>query len=411
MKVGGNAAFLDFMARHPGSPPFGADTKDKYGCRTALLYKDELAKRSKLDEQQFGVGGKVFVEGMTTTDKPVIKTDTDFFDTWDAPPPSSLKAPLNPLASSSAPNLISFGRSPGNTPLNSRPASPRVPSPSLSVGSMALPTVAPVSTGPRTVTSSSLRTATTSNASTRAARPSNSLGGVRTPIAGGSSSLGSGGGARGKLGVKKVVGVNFEEASKKAQEEEERIKQLGFDTLREQEASLAAAAARKASFSTAPTNTSSSSSGGSSGPSGSLAESAKLQAKRGSIDTERLGMGLGRLGFGQASGVSGEQSAKNAAAAAKAATRKANGYDDEASTFSFLPFSSHLFCEKTVQTNFYLIFLLIVANTDYARKTFGNQKGISSDQYHQTGAYDANAAKEAQSRLASFNGATSISSE
>lgn len=36
--------------------------------------------------------------------------------------------------------------------------------------------------------------------------------------------------------------------------------------------------------------------------------------------------------------------------------------------------------------------------------------GISSDMYHQTGAYDANSAREAQGRLASFNGATAISS-
>lgn len=70
--------------------------------------------------------------------------------------------------------------------------------------------------------------------------------------------------------------------------------------------------------------------------------------------------------------------------------------------------------------------------SDYARKTFGTQKGeprtslaltrrsplttqranagISSDMYHQTGAYDANSAREAQNRLQSFNGATSISS-
>lgn len=48
--------------------------------------------------------------------------------------------------------------------------------------------------------------------------------------------------------------------------------------------------------------------------------------------------------------------------------------------------------------------------TDYARKTFGNQKGISSDQYHQTGAYDSRVASEAQSRLSQFNGATAISS-
>ena len=51
-----------------------------------------------------------------------------------------------------------------------------------------------------------------------------------------------------------------------------------------------------------------------------------------------------------------------------------------------------------------------VESSDYARKTFGQQKGISSDMYHQTGAYDAHSAREAQGRLASFNGATAISS-
>jgi hypothetical protein len=49
--------------------------------------------------------------------------------------------------------------------------------------------------------------------------------------------------------------------------------------------------------------------------------------------------------------------------------------------------------------------------TDYARKTFGSQKGISSDMYHQTGSYDANASREAQARLQGFQGASAISSK
>lgn len=45
-----------------------------------------------------------------------------------------------------------------------------------------------------------------------------------------------------------------------------------------------------------------------------------------------------------------------------------------------------------------------------AREKFGNQKGISSDMYFERGNYDANSTREAQTRLQSFQGATSISS-
>lgn len=79
--------------------------------------------------------------------------------------------------------------------------------------------------------------------------------------------------------------------------------------------------------------------------------------------------------------------------------------------------------------------MTVEENTDYARKTFGSAKGpffvpfppalsspllltrspfrcpgISSDQYHQTGSYDAASAREAQARLSQFAGATAISS-
>ena len=37
--------------------------------------------------------------------------------------------------------------------------------------------------------------------------------------------------------------------------------------------------------------------------------------------------------------------------------------------------------------------------------------GISSDMYHQTGSYDANASREAQQRLQNFQGASAISSK
>ncbi|KAG6867604.1 hypothetical protein C0993_000593 [Termitomyces sp. T159_Od127] len=45
-----------------------------------------------------------------------------------------------------------------------------------------------------------------------------------------------------------------------------------------------------------------------------------------------------------------------------------------------------------------------------ARERFGNQKAISSDMFFERNAYDPNAVSEAQTRLQSFRGATSISS-
>ena len=45
-----------------------------------------------------------------------------------------------------------------------------------------------------------------------------------------------------------------------------------------------------------------------------------------------------------------------------------------------------------------------------ARDKFGNQKGISSDMYFGRNSYDPDSVREAQSRLQSFQGATSISS-
>lgn len=46
----------------------------------------------------------------------------------------------------------------------------------------------------------------------------------------------------------------------------------------------------------------------------------------------------------------------------------------------------------------------------YARSKFGNQKGISSDEFFGRANFDPSAAAEAKSRLQGFEGATSISS-
>lgn len=343
MKVGGNASFLDFLARHPGSyNPHSTDTKEKYLSRGAQLYKEELARRMAEDERQFGPGS-VHVEGASTdAAKPVEKNDADFFDTWDAP--AAAKKPLNSSSAPSAtpPASIGFGGSRPSTPGVSPTPTPAVPA------------------APRTVTSSSLRT--TSSSSVNTLNRPKTLGATRTgsststtPTTGSLGGIG-GGAARGKLGVgklgvKKGGAINFEEAERKAREEEERIKRLGYDRKKEEEAAVANAAAQAEARA------------------GSNA-AAKQPAKKTDGEMERLGMGVRKLGFGQTAGVNGEQAAKDAASRAKAAQRAASGYREPGTYclffFSFFP---------SPRSVFLTLFSRFTEENDYARKTFGTQKG------------------------------------
>ncbi|GAA5961577.1 hypothetical protein JCM21900_006639 [Sporobolomyces salmonicolor] len=358
MKVGGNAAFLDFLARHPGSyNPSSSDTKEKYLSRAAQLYKDELAKRCADDERLYGKD-RVYVEGAATEDAAPDKAgDGDFFDTWDAPAPAVKKA-LAPAPALAPPVLGLAG---------SRPSTP-----GGTVGPPPAATAAPAA--PRTVTSSSLRSSASS--STASLNRPRTLGATRSTSSSTSSSptLSSLGAGRNKLGagklggVKKGGGINFEEAERKAKEEEERIKRLGYDRKKEEEEQVAAAAAAVASAQAKAGSALAGTNG------------RGAAQKKDSAEVERLGMGVRKLGFGQVTGLNGEQAAKEAQARQKAAARAASGYTEEE------------------------------ADTDYARRTFGNQKGISSEMYHQTGSYDASASREAQQRLQGFQGATAISS-
>ncbi|GAA5977509.1 hypothetical protein JCM10908_004998 [Rhodotorula pacifica] len=410
MKCGGNQNFLDFLARHPGQAGAAAlgsgshsDVKEKYSSRAAQLYKEELNRKMQEDERLFGKD-HVVVEGAHMPspgqeDAPATAPGGggDFFDTWDAPPSSSASSsrPASNTASPAltrTPPVLGFGGSrpttPGGTLLSTPPAT--------------APAAAAAPTAPRTVTSSSLRTTTSSAASggagaggSASSRP-RTLGATRTTTSSSGStstsapntSTGTGAApirasklGAGKLGVKKGGAINFEEAERKAREEEERIKRLGYDRRKEEEEQAAAAAAAKngaSSSSSGGANGSSTSSKGGA-PSRLASQAAALEAKKDSGDMDRLGMGVRKLGFGQVMGVGGEQAAKEAAARKKAAERAASGYVEP-------------------------------EETDYARKTFGNQKGISSDMYHQTGSYDASASREAQARLQGFQGASAISS-
>lgn len=310
MKVGGNQSFAEWLTKHP-SHSSSTDIKDKYTTKAATMYRDELQRRVAADEAIFGKG-KVIIDGgvIVESAKP---NDADFFDTWDNAPVIATKS-LIPAA-----NLMSFGGSAGTTPMSSQPGSRSV-SPALSAGGTTLRTATPPSTtipaAPRTVTSSSLRTSSVARVGTRT--PSGT-------VAAGKGKPGS------KLGVKKGgPAVNFEEAERKAKEEEERVKRLGYDSRLEAEAAAAAALiAKSASLS--------------SGNTSRVNDSRKNGGAKDSMETERLGMGIKRLGFGQTTGVSGAESAKAAAAAEKLATRRANGYDDEPGSLRLCcPFSFSL---------------------------------------------------------------------
>lgn len=191
------------------------------------------------------------------------EAEEDFFSSWDKPAPPASTTP----ATTSAP----VARPPGiGKPLNATQV-PLPPTPT------ATPPAAP--TTPRTVTSSSLRSSTL---------PAPSKPGAGTKVSKlGASKLGA---TKGGLGAKKAgAPIDFEAAERKAREEEERIKQLGYDAEREREEAAAKAAAA-ASIAAAAKPATTPSSGPSKPAAGDTQNSASM---------ERLGMGFGRLGFGQ----------------------------------------------------------------------------------------------------------------
>lgn len=106
-----------------------------------------------------------------------------------------------------------------------------------------------------------------------------------------------------KLGAKKIGGteaVDFEAAEKKAKEEAERIEKLGYDPDAEEAASaIKSASTIEKTKIVAPTPLSPSKSG----------YGAASGKERSESEVERLGMGIGRLGFGQTGGAKPTMSA------------------------------------------------------------------------------------------------------
>ncbi|CAH7689741.1 hypothetical protein PPACK8108_LOCUS24870 [Phakopsora pachyrhizi] len=343
MKVGGNNSFHDFLAKHPGSYTSSTDVKSKYSSKAADLYKDELKRRCLADEAQYGKGPVIF-DGLVLGSNQSLnanKKDEDFFDSWDKSDSKDTSKAISQTAANASitkPPGIGFGG--GSSSTNSN---------------------APPTNAPRTVQSSSLRSGNPSNPSASATNQSTGLG---------KSKLGAtklGGGGKVKLGAKKAVGkINFEEAERKAKEEEERVKKLGYDSRAEEAATATVSSVTiKPNTSNQITKNYDSSSTNKSDPK--------------AVQDERLGMGIRKLGFGQSFGVSGEEAAKQADKEKRAAAKAASGY---------------------VEPD--------IGNV--ARDRFGNQKAISSDMFFERNDYDQQVTSEARTRLTQFTGATSISS-
>ena len=215
----------------------------------------------------------VVLEGIEAEVTPEPKPeDDDFFTTWDKP--------LTPLSSSSP--------SPKpTTPVISRSATPAI-----------APNPAPAPSLPRTVTSSSLRVSS--------AGPAAGLGARRSVLAA-SSSTGAAGSKKTKLGglgsIKKAAPIDFAEAERKAAEEAERIKQLGYDRQRKEEEEKARQQAEKAKNAADLGRSTKKILNGSTS---TVNKFTTEKPKGNPADLERLGMASKRLGFGATLGAGSE---------------------------------------------------------------------------------------------------------
>lgn len=203
--------------------------------------------------------------------------------------------------------------------------------------------------------------------------------------------------ASSKLGAKKVTAdiIDFDEAERKAKEEAERIEKLGYDPEAEEAEVKKAAATSKGEASNVISPT----------PASPQSYGSGHTRQKSAAEVERLGMGVGRLGFGQVGGNKPASSAapkKNVGGFGSVGPVKA-AVEGKGVYISLLgkrkPMTEELDADSYPDDD-----------ERYARTKFGNQKGISSDEYFGKGSFDPNAQAEAKTRLQGFEGATSISS-
>lgn len=294
-------------------------------------------------------------DGASTADG---DAEDDFFSSWDKP---SIKRPSNPPSRTSTPPTVGRTGSPfltagANGNGTTRPKSP--------LSSSDKDTSSPPPTAVRS--GSVVR----KGATTTTAKKGSVLSSKKTQ----------------KLGAKKVGGdaIDFEEAERKAKEEAERIEKLGYDPEAEQaeaEAKEKAAASSAAATKIASPTPISPSRGG-------FGATSKTH-ERSPSEVERLGMGMARLGFGQT----------------KAAPKKP-GFGAVGPAKSAV---DGMLLNKTILKKARLTGP-VEEELEKTKARFGNQKGISSDEFFGRDKFDPAAQAEAKERLRNFEGATAISS-
>lgn len=290
---------------------------------------------------------------------PAGEPDDDFFSSWDKP---AIKKPTPPVSRTATPPVVG-----------------RTPSPFLKAGENGKDIARTASPLSRT---DSAETAKPASRVTHSALKKSTPGAKKNVL--GAKKVGN------KLGVKKVVAadIDFDEAEKKAKEEAERIKELGYNP--EEEEAEAKKAATESSSIVSPTPVSP--------PRGGYGAASHTREKSAS-EIERLGMGMGRLGFGQIG------AKKPAAAQAKSAGGFGSVGPIKAASNDGT-FQNPLGSPQILS----LVSDSIIEGEDFARKKFGAQKSISSDEFFGKGSYDPSSQAEAKTRLQGFEGATSISS-
>ncbi|KAJ7673737.1 hypothetical protein DFH06DRAFT_1173173 [Mycena polygramma] len=351
MKVGGNAAFSSFLHKHGSSTLTG---KARYEGRIGELYKDALRARVDADAKTFPDG--VVVDGAAPPSSSATPAagggEDDFFESWSKPSTpregSRVGTPVVagvPVLGRAASNL---GSATSGTP---PPATTTTTAAAGSNGSTPAVSPAPVAPKPRL--------------GLAAARGLSSASG-----GGGGGALKLGGGSKkGKLGAQKSTPISFAEAERRAREDEERTKALGY------EREVAAAAATPAAAplnSFTPASTTTSSKPTTTRPAAAAAASPSYV----------------RLGFGALPGASSSGSGAGAGGAGGAGGGGALNPG----------------INKTVPAD-------DPDEVRAARDKFGGQKAISSDMYFGRGSYDAQAQEEAQGRLKQFAGRTGIGSD
>ncbi|KAI1298908.1 hypothetical protein F5Y03DRAFT_366672 [Xylaria venustula] len=347
MKVGGNESATKFFRSNGGSSALASkDPKTKYQSPAATKYKEELKKRAARDAIEYpsevvitDIAGDATGNSATPSSEPA----DDFFSSWDKP---SIKKPTPPISRTGTPPVVGRTPSPFLNPGANGKDIARSTSPLAKDSSEAKPAASKITT------SAALRKTTAAGP-----RKANILGAKKTTT---------------KLGAKKVADViDFDEAEKRAKEEAERIEKLGYDPEAEAaEAKTAASTSSKAEATNVASPT----------PASTSSYSSNHTRQKSAAEVERLGMGFGRLGFGQVGG--------NKAAASASAKKNVGGFGSVGPV------------KATPEAD----------EERYARNKFGNQKGISSDEFFGKGSYDPNAQSEAKARLQGFEGATSISS-